>query len=993
MNTMFQRPRALRARATRILRSALLAAPLALAGIVATAESAVDPATGEHVQAAIPMPAVRPGFPVSTFGAPVSQPPTMADLNEDGKAEIICVDDQGKMVILTGAGIPYAGTGAHIGGVPSGPIAVGDLDRDGYLELVSVTTTGRVRVFTPEGDLEAVPADGLPSPPVGGALLTELDRSGRLAILVVTENGQMHAFAATGAPYPGWPVQGSAKAVSPPFTFTGFDNFPRVGYLGANPDRAQIFFTYALPDTQASFSPGYAFGPAAPVTGARSQLFLLPDAEFVYVFGKNGGLTRIDPDVISGSMGRTTLAGLPNDSVFVQPALLDATGDMVPELAALSLRGDTLSVWLLDGANGNPLAGFPRRYLSGQPVGGMACVDVGDNNAAEILFTHSGDKVSCVRTNGTSAWILGGLPSVAAPAVADLDNDGGIDMVVVTTNGFIHAYTLGNAGLGPRTIEWQNAGGTPRHDGRHVIRDRAVVQPFWPPPITPENTFTTRAVIGPYDGDALPDVMFSDYATGKTFGFNGIGGTLAGMHAEFNQGAVLDAPAIGDVTGDGVYEAIQATSTGRLVWRDKNGGGGTFLVDNNRQLSPPVLADLNNDGNLDVVVGSSAGRVYAVRFTPTVAVLTGFPVATTGPVTLPPAVGDITGDGQTDIVAVGSPRTLHAFPRTGAVPLTGWPRTFTSGHTLFQPILVPVNGQSGLCVAFGRATAQDSVVAHLVGANGAPLAGWPRRLTGAFDYISGPVAGDFDNNGTPDFVYATGGDSLIVYSANGNRVMARRIVSPGNLEVCGLVDLDLDLRPEIVLINDHAQLQGIRFNGLDVRAFQRLLLSIEVGATPAFGDLGNDGRLDMAFSDLGQPIVYTWGFGTWNPSASPWPMKGHDRYRTNAFSGKTVVGIDPIAGPPVHGTGLAHAVPNPSRSSVAFTHTRPIAGAFEAALYDVKGRLVRVLGRGIASEVGEQRTWTWDGRDENGASVPAGMYFYQVRDGAGTLRQKVVRLP
>jgi hypothetical protein len=995
MNAEVLSSRARRAHAVRPRMAAPVRALIAFAAVTSSAPAfaGFDPATGEHIQAAIPMPAGRPGFPISTSGVPITQPPTMVDLNEDGRNEIVTVDDQGRIRIHTGTGETF-GPGALIGGVPSGPIAVGDVDNDGYLELVSVTTQGRVRVFSPTGAVEVAPADALPSPTVGGAVLTELDRSGRLAILVVTQNGQMHALAATGAPYPGWPVQGSAAAVSGPFAFVGFDNFPRVGYLGANPDRAQVFFTYALPDTQAALSPGFPYGPARPVSGARSQ-FGLPDAEHVYVPGRNGGLHRLDPDIVGGATVRTQLAGLPNDSVFVQPALMDATGDLVPELALLALRGDTLGVFLIDGANGNPLPGFPRRYLGGQPVGGIVCADVGDNNAPELLFTHSTDKVSCVRTNGTSAWILSGLPSVTPPAIGDLDNDGGIDMVVVTTTGFIHAYTLGNAGLGPRTLEWPCVGGSPRHEGRHLIRDRATLRAFWPPPITPENTFTTRPLIGNYDADNRPDVFWSDYATGKTFGFNGVGGVLAGMHAEFNRGGVLDAPAIGDVTGDGVFEAIQGTSTGALVWKDMNGGTGFFQLDTtNRQLSPPVLADLDNDGNLDVVVGSSSGRLYGVRFTPGIAVLPGFPVTTAGEVVLPPAVGDINGDGQTDIVCVGGARTLHAYPRTGVTNLSGWPRVFTSGNTLFQPILVPLAGQAGLGVAFGRATGADSVVAHLVGANGAPRPGWPRRLINSFNLISGPVAGDFDNDGAPDFVFATGGDSLIVFNALGNRVMARRYVSPGDLEVVGMVDLDIDLRPEIVLVSDRTQIMGIRFNGLDVRSFTRLLNNLEPGAPPAFGDLGNDGTLDMALSDLGLPIVYTWGYGTYNPLAAPWPMKGHDRYRTNAFSGPTVVGIeDPAAGPPARGTGVARAVPNPWRATVTFSHTRPLAGVFEAALYDVRGRLVRVLGRGVAPSVGEARTWTWDGRDDDGATAPAGIYFYQVKDERGTLRQKVVRLP
>jgi hypothetical protein len=209
-----------------------------------------------------------------------------------------------------------------------------------------------------------------------------------------------------------------------------------------------------------------------------------------------------------------------------------------------------------------------------------------------------------------------------------------------------------------------------------------------------------------------------------------------------------------------------------------------------------------------------------------------------------------------------------------------------------------------------------------------------------------------------------------------------------------MVDLDLDKRPEIVVVSDLSTILGIRFNGLTVRSFTRQLITLEPGAPPVFGDVGNDGVLDMAASDLGQPILYSWGEGSWSSGSAPWPMKGHDRYRTHAFSGPTVVGVgDPgAAGPPPRGTGIARAVPNPARGAVAFTHTRPLVGAYEALVFDVAGRLVRSLARGEAPASGRVMTWSWDGRDEAGASVPAGIYFYQLRDAAGTLRQKVVRL-
>ena len=111
-----------------------------------------------------------------------------------------------------------------------------------------------------------------------------------------------------------------------------------------------------------------------------------------------------------------------------------------------------------------------------------------------------------------------------------------------------------------------------------------------------------------------------------------LGGTKTGWHADYLKGAVLDAPAVGDVTGDGNPETVNGTSSGQLVWNSSTGVKDFMVVDNNRQLSPPVLADINGDGTLDVVVGSSVGRLYAVNLK-NKTIIPGFPVTTTGAVT------------------------------------------------------------------------------------------------------------------------------------------------------------------------------------------------------------------------------------------------------------------------------------------------------------------------------------------------------------------------
>ena len=103
-----------------------------------------------------------------------------------------------------------------------------------------------------------------------------------------------------------------------------------------------------------------------------------------------------------------------------------------------------------------------------------------------------------------------------------------------------------------------------------------------------------------------------------------------------------------------------------------------------------------------------------------------------------------------------------------------------------------------------------------------------------------------------------------------------------------------------------------------------------------------------------------------------------------------VVGI----GPPPPGVGrpveLAPPYPNPSRGPVALTLSTHEPGAARLEILDPQGRRVRraELPFGPAGT----RIWTWDGRDEQGRRVPAGVYRARAIGPAGGTSRPLVRV-
>jgi hypothetical protein len=87
---------------------------------------------------------------------------------------------------------------------------------------------------------------------------------------------------------------------------------------------------------------------------------------------------------------------------------------------------------------------------------------------------------------------------------------------------------------------------------------------------------------------------------------------------------------------------------------------------------------------------------------------------------------------------------------------------------------------------------------------------------------------------------------------------------------------------------------------------------------------------------------------------------------------------EPVSVPvgPAPGLALGNAVPNPTAGRASIGYALPSPQSIRLALYDVRGRLVRVLvdgarpaGPGVAE---------WDGRTEDGVAAAAGLYFYRL---------------
>jgi len=104
--------------------------------------------------------------------------------------------------------------------------------------------------------------------------------------------------------------------------------------------------------------------------------------------------------------------------------------------------------------------------------------------------------------------------------------------------------------------------------------------------------------------------------------------------------------------------------------------------------------------------------------------------------------------------------------------------------------------------------------------------------------------------------------------------------------------------------------------------------------------------------------------------------------------GPASVAVGPSAGDGPPALTFAEPAPNPARGSTRLRWALPAGGVVSLGVFDLAGRRVRTLADGTFGPGWHE--CAWDGRDDAGRAVGAGMYFAQLLAGAERRTVKVV---
>jgi hypothetical protein len=467
--------------------------------------------------------------------------------------------------------------------LPGWPVSLGasaesspvlaDLNGDGVFEVIAAGTDGRVWALDGDG----APLPGWPVrtgelehhtgsaaftsgavPPLHDAVLAgssvgDLDADGQPEVVVSTLGGAIYAWHADGSPVAGFPVEMLGREPEELDTLHTWDR----GFVGAA----------ALADLDGD---------------GRLEIINTGMDQRLYVWTSEGAPFGPYPTEPCHPM----LCGQEGRRMITSPTVGDVDGDGDLDIGFGSNEspndGRMVVTHLVDGRTGEPLPGWPR-------------ADLGLVNEAVLLP------------------LLGeGHP--ASLAFADIDGDGDLEIA--------NPILFGTAGL-------LHHDGNPALDLPHFAEsypEGTDVDPSLAPALV---QFVTNPAFGDMTGDGVPDYVLGGASTlalvalaliewmdfqQMVGGWDGATGALMpGWPRQIEDFQFLMAPAIADVSGDGMAEAVYA-SAGYLVhaW-DAQGQETVGFPKQTGQwiLGSPTVGDINGDGYLDVVVSTREGYVFA----------------------------------------------------------------------------------------------------------------------------------------------------------------------------------------------------------------------------------------------------------------------------------------------------------------------------------------------------------------------------------------------
>jgi hypothetical protein len=366
------------------------------------------------------------------------------------------------------------------------------------------------------------------------------------------------------------------------------------------------------------------------------------------------GTAPVDADGAGATSGDFTTRGI---YYAAGPSIADLDGDNVKEIIGPNWDpSDTARVFVFDLA-GRVRPGWPAA-VHDSIWSSAAIGDVDNDGKKEMFFGTFGNEVYGLRYDGSEVRDGDNNPATTGvfKVLGTPYNYGTPAIADLDGDGYLEIIY---GSLDRKLYAW-------RYNGTSL--------PGFP--VTVPGEFTSSAAVGYLDGpgDAELDIAIgtgsygTSGSTDSLYVFRANGQRKPGwpVAAPGSRSGHATSPALADMNNDGYVDVVYAGTDGILYVRDRNAnpvppvsGVRYSAMTAGASESSPVVADINGDGLNDVVMGDDLGSLTAISGTG--AVLPGFPVQLGAEVKGTPGLCDCDGDGMTEIVVACWDRNLYMW--------------------------------------------------------------------------------------------------------------------------------------------------------------------------------------------------------------------------------------------------------------------------------------------------------------------------------------------
>lgn len=389
------------------------------------------------------------------------------------------------------------------------------------------------------------------------------------------------------------------------------------------------------------------------------------------------------------------------------------------------------------------------------------------------------------------------------------------------------------------------------------------------------------------------------------------------------------APALADVDFDGDLDLVVGDQAGRLqlfenvrgaanpLFVERRGGESPFAAIDVGEDAKPAFVDLDNDADLDLAIGAADGRLryFAnvgsredAAFVERLGSADPFGSIDAGDYSAP-ALADLDGDGDRDLVVGAAVGRARYFRNTGSVAVAAFteatgganPMPTTFADERVDPELVDLDRDGDFDLLVGTATGNVRYYKN-TGSSSAAVFVFQDSVNDPFfgfgaGELASPAFGDLDGDGDADAVVGKSIGSLhhLVFDSSQSFFVNQEGisnpffgVSVGTFSSPVLADLDADGDLDAVVGNGLLQVSYFKNTGTPGSAmFVRQLgganpfddVALGHFTTPELGDIDGDGDLDLFLGEEDGPLNFFRNVGS--PAA---PAFEQD-FKGNPFAG------------------------------------------------------------------------------------------------------------